>query len=48
MNISKTAKKLYLHRNTITYHLNKIKETTGLDPFNFHDLVKLMKLAEEL
>ena len=34
--------------NTITYHLNKIKETTGLDPFNFHDLVKLMKVAEEI
>ena len=48
MNISKTAKALHLHRNTVTYHLYKIREVTGLDPFNFHDLVKLMKLAEEI
>lgn len=48
MNISKTAKKLFLHRNTVTYHLYRIRKVTGLDPYNFYDLVKLMKLAEEI
>ena len=48
MNVSQTARNLYLHRNTVIYHLRKIKEETGLDPYNFCDLVKLMKLAEEI
>lgn len=48
MNVSKTAKILHLHRNTVTYQLNKIREITGLDPFCFRDLVGLMKLAEEI
>ena len=48
MNTSKTAKILHLHRNTVTYHLNKVREETGLDPFSFCDLAKLMKLAEEI
>ena len=29
------------HRNTILYHVKKIKENTGLDPLNIDDLVKL-------
>lgn len=48
MNTSKTAKVLHLHRNTVTYHLHRIKKATGLDPYNFWELVKLMKLAEEI
>ena len=31
MNISETAKKLYMHRNTLIYRLNKIYVETGLD-----------------
>lgn len=35
MNISETARKLYMHRNTLIYRLNKIQKTTGIDLRNF-------------
>lgn len=35
MNISQTARKLYMHRNTLIYRLNKIQKTTGMDLRNF-------------
>lgn len=31
MNISRTARILYMHRNTLIYRLNKIQTVTGLD-----------------
>ncbi|MDE6001111.1 MAG: helix-turn-helix domain-containing protein [Clostridia bacterium] len=31
MNISETSRKLYMHRNTLMYRLNKIRSVTGLD-----------------
>ena len=30
-NVSETAKKLYIHRNTLLYRLDKLKHETGLD-----------------
>ena len=44
MNISSTAKSLFMHRNTVVYHLGKVKKVTGLDPMNFYDLIKLVSL----
>lgn len=35
MNISETARKLYMHRNTLIYRLNKIQKSTGFDLRNF-------------
>lgn len=45
-NVSDTAKKLYIHRNTLLYRLDKIKQETGLDVRTFSDavLVKLILL----
>ncbi|MVP01231.1 PucR family transcriptional regulator [Paenibacillus lutrae] len=43
-NVSETAKKLYIHRNTLLYRLDKFKNETGLDVRTFHDAV-LVKLA---
>ncbi|GGO05222.1 PucR family transcriptional regulator [Saccharibacillus kuerlensis] len=43
-NVSETAKRLYIHRNTLIYRLDKVKQETGLDVRNFRDAV-LMKLA---
>lgn len=37
MNISKTSSKLYIHRNTLLYRLDKIKEHLGLDIRTFND-----------
>lgn len=41
LNVSKAAKKLFIHRNTLTYRLNRIKNITGLDPQCFHEAVNL-------
>ena len=42
MNASATAKKLFRDYNGVEYHINRIKEKTGLDPRNFFDLCKLV------
>lgn len=47
MNVSETARNSFCHRNTITYHLEKIYEDTGLDPRNFYDLVTLLSMIGE-
>lgn len=39
--INRTAEQLYLHKNTIQYRLNKIKETTGYNPRNMKEIVPL-------
>ncbi len=31
LNVSRTARKMYMHRNTLIYRLDKVRETTGLD-----------------
>ena len=44
LNISETSRKLFIHRNTLVYRLEKIKNLTGLDLRNFEDAIKF-KLA---
>lgn len=44
LNISEAARSLFLHRNTLLYRLDKIKEQTGLDPRLFSDAL-LLRLA---
>lgn len=39
LNLSETARKLFLHRNTLTYRLDKIENLTGLDIRKFDDAV---------
>ena len=43
MNASLVAKKQFWHRNTIVYHIQRVKEETGLDAMVFYDLVKLLE-----
>lgn len=38
-NVSETAKKLYIHRNTLLYRLDKFKQETGLDVRAFRHAV---------
>ncbi|MNJ37995.1 Purine catabolism regulatory protein [compost metagenome] len=40
-NVSETAKRLYIHRNTLLYRLDKFKQETGLDVRSFHDAVEV-------
>lgn len=46
LNVSETSRQLYLHRNTLTYRLDKIEKATGLDIRNFSDAVtfRLIKI----
>nr|WP_241254717.1 helix-turn-helix domain-containing protein [Brevibacillus sp. SYP-B805] len=44
LNISETARHLYLHRNTLLYRLDKLKDQTNLDPRQFSDAI-LLRLA---
>ena len=37
LNISETARQLYLHRNTLVYRLERIEKAIGLDIRNFED-----------
>lgn len=39
LNISETSRKLYLHRNTLVYRLDKIEKATGLNVRKFSDAV---------
>jgi len=39
LNLSETARQLYIHRNTLVYRLDKIQKVTGLDLRNFDDAV---------
>lgn len=47
MNISTTAKNLYIHRNTLLFRLKKFKDTTGLDPCSFFNHAMLCKIIFE-
>lgn len=44
LNVSKTAVRLNVTRNTVNARLDKIKSLTGLSPGDFNDAVKLMVL----
>lgn len=46
LNLSETARQLYIHRNTLVYRLDKVQRATGLDLRAFDDAVtfKLMML----
>ncbi|WP_176222212.1 CdaR family transcriptional regulator [Tuberibacillus sp. Marseille-P3662] len=41
LNLSRTAKQLFVHRNTLIYRIEKIQDLTGYDPRNFQDAVAL-------
>ena len=48
MNVTDVARAIFAHRNTVLYHLNKVKQQTGLDPRRFYDLIELVKMAQEV
>ena len=45
MNPTAVSRMLYMHRNTVLYHLQKIADKTSLEPKKFYDLVKLVEMA---
>ncbi len=44
LNVSETARKLFVHRNTLVYRLEKIKKSTGLDIREFDNAI-IFKVA---
>lgn len=44
LNLSDTARKLYIHRNTLVYRLDKIQRQTGLDLRKFEDAITFRML----
>ncbi len=49
LNLSETARQLFIHRNTLVYRLDKIQKVMRLDLRNFHDAVtfKIMTMLME-
>jgi carbohydrate diacid regulator len=49
LNVSETARGLFLHRNTLIYRLDKIENATGLDIRKFSDAVtfRLIKILSK-
>ena len=41
LNVSETARQLYVHRNTLVYRIEKLKAATGLDIRTFDDALTL-------
>ena len=39
LNVSETSRKLFVHRNTLVYRLEKIRKLTGLDLREFDDAI---------
>ncbi len=44
LNVSETARKLYVHRNTLVYRLDKIQKITGMDLRTFDHAI-IFKVA---
>ena len=47
MNTLAASEKLFLHRNTVEYHFEKVKRLTGIDPKTFYGLVRLVDMFQE-
>lgn len=48
LNISTTAKNSYMHRNTVNYKLEQIKDETGLDIRRFKDAVIMYEFLKNI
>lgn len=45
LSMSRTAKALFIHRNTLTYRIQKIRQITGLDIRNFQEAIELLTIS---
>jgi DNA-binding PucR family transcriptional regulator len=45
INAAATARELFMHRNTVDYHIRMIYRNTGLNPLDFYDLCELLRRA---
>lgn len=47
MRVTYAEKEMYMSLGSLRYHINKIKEKTGLDPKKFYELIELVKEVKE-
>lgn len=47
MNITEVSRIMYMHRNSIEYHIRKMQRKYHLSPRKFYDLVELKRIADE-
>ena len=47
LNVTQASRVFHYHRNTLVYHMEKIKRKTGLDPRRFWDMIKLLEVINE-
>jgi carbohydrate diacid regulator len=45
MKIKVAANTIFYNKNSLTYHFNRVRRETGLNPRNFFDLVELYEIA---
>lgn len=45
INAAATAREMFMHRNTVDYHIRMVYRNTGLNPLNFYDLTALLHEA---
>ena len=48
MNVSQTAKALFMSKRTVWRSIERIQKLTELNPRNFWDLVELLKMIGEI
>lgn len=48
MNVAATARKLFMHRNNVDYHVRMIHRNLGKNPLDFYDLCELLPMAREV
>lgn len=48
LDIAPTARAMYLHANTLKYHIRKIQKETGKNPRDFYDMCYLLPRAKQL
>lgn len=46
LDVAPTARVLYMHPNTLKYHIRKIKRETGKNPRDFYDMCALLAEAK--
>ena len=45
LNVTPVSRALYMHRNSVMYHIRGIKKRTGKDPLDFYDMCELLPEA---
>lgn len=48
LNVLATARRLFMHRNNVNYHIEMIHRKTRKNPLKFYELLDLLPMAEKI